>query len=1178
MAGFKVELQTAGPHVVGDLGLTITGAISSIYDLTQVAPQEIARSADLQALVSGGDLLVVDTRDDSDATIMSLADSLQAITNHNDTHFGISGGRFGALDDPTATITDNFIVQYDSGSDSYESQSPEVLLQDFSDTIGAIVGGMGVDGTDTTYNYDPADNFLIGGGIQDETNYDASTNNGTFAGGSGYVVADTITLSDGSVVTVDAEAAGVITGFTVTTSGGTNVTEGVALTQSSTSGGGSGFTLTPENNNTTEGTHSWSVNDVFLRNTGDTLDSGTLTIASGAAVSFPAGSSLTIDGAVTAATIATPGGGFTGDTDIINKAYVDQVASGLDWKESARVSTSPADGDITGGSFGGVYAAGGGPAGTGEFTSVDLSAGTGDTIDGLNFTGTASTGLVIGDRVLIKDQTDATQNGIYEITAAPTADDVTLTRATDQDGTPASEVSGGNTVFIEDTTAINSSSVNSNTTWVVLFDGTIALNTDDIDWTQVAGPGSFITRDGLSRDGVTIDIDLDDLTSATVVGADEIAFHDADGAANSSGSQTRKTTVTNFLSDLDIVNGITTNGIIVRTADDTYASRTITAATTALEGIVITNGDGVAGNPTVGIDIQNRTARSDAVDTSNDLVLVWNDSAGANEAYTIGDIAGALASVNSFETWAGGGNTTGDGSIVADSATDTANLTGGDGINIDLTAATDTITFSFTRAGLTNTATVAADTVPFFDASNSDSPEFRSWSDIISDLGILTGATPYWTTQALTGNTAGDASVSPATSADTLTWNGGDGITLTGTDATDTIDITFSRAGMADTAVVGADTVPFFDASATNQPEFRSWTNIISDLGLLTSGATNYWGNINTTGNTAGDTTPAASPDTSDDTLTFNGGIGITLTGTAASDTLSWAFSNAGMADTVITTTDTIPFFDASNSDEPEFRSMANILADLDIPNGITGNGIVVRTAADTYTNRSIDASTNEDELGIAITNGDGVTGNPTVGLDIVGLTDPNADMAATDEFAVHDKSEGTGGANRKMTGQNIADGVAAILGLNNDLGFSTINGQTILTYTDPSRSKTLSVESHPYQYSDNSVGDGGWVEIGNATDADAGWIMPFDGTIVACTAMSENPGAGNTYELDLFINGSDSGAVATLSGAGVDTDTDVTLDIDFSQGDRLRIQGDQTAGTTAMGDTTVMLYVRWRA
>ena len=1189
MSGFKIEKQTAATIDVLDLGITLFGAAGTIVDITNLSPQDVSRSADLISLISGGDILVVDSRDPTDATIHTLADSLLAVQEHNTSHLGIIGGRFGSLDDPTISINDEWLIAYNAGAGEYESIPITWITSNttFIEETQDLVGAMGINGTDTTFTY-----------------------------------------------------------------------------------------------NDVAGTIEWSVNDVFLRNTGDTLDSGTLNIAEGATLNIigdggGGGSTFTI-GQDATATIQTPTGGFTGDTDIINKAYVDQVAAGLDWKESARVATAGTD--ITAVPYNGTYNAAGGPSSTGEFTGVDLSSATGGSIDGIFFTGNVNTGLVIGDRVLIKDDGVDIQNGIYEITAAPSASNVTLTRAPDQDGVgEASEVSGGNTVYIEDTTNINANSVNSDTAWSLSFDGIVSLNTDPLNWVQVAGPGTLTARDGLSRDGNVFDLDVNDLAAATITGADSIAFHDVDGVANSSGSQTRNTTIANMLADLDIVNNITTNGMIVRTADDTYATRTIVSAGLALEGIDVVNGDGVAGNPTIGIDIQNRTARTDAVDGVNDLVLVYNASSGSNEAYSVNDIAAALSSVNSFETWAGGGNTTGDASIVADSGTDTATLSGGIGINVDVASLTDTLTLSFTQAGMANTAVTTADTVPFFDTSNASEPEFRSWADIITDLGISTsgntnvfetlaiagnttgvdtnivadsitdtatfnggigitlsavtatdnltwtftnagmadtavvdsdtvpffdasnaneaefrswaniitdlgiltgGNSVYWTTISLTGNQAGDISVSPATAADVLTLNGGTGVRLTGADVSDTISLEFVRDGMADIAVTTADTVPFFDASNVNEPEYRSWANIITDLGILTSGVTAYWGDINTTGNVVGDTTPAASPDASADALTFNAGIGITLSGTAVSDTLSWAFSRAGMADTVVTLADTVPFFDATNSNEPEYRSFGDTFQDLDVPHNMgAGTGIVVKTAdaPDVYTYRSIDASANEDLLGIDVTNGDGVAGNPTIGLDILNLTNPVEDMAADDEFALHNKSEGTAGANRKITGQEIADGVANILNINT-LTISTINGQLIATITDSTRAnKQLSIDSHTYAFSDNLMSNGSWIEIGNAVDTDASWIMPFNGTVVGVTAMTEDCN-GNTYDIHLFVNAADQGAIATLTGTGVDTDVDVTLNLDFAQGDRLRLRAVQTAGTSNSGDVTVGVMVRWRA
>ncbi len=865
---FTVRKPGAGAVTLDDLGITLSGIAASEFDLRNLEPTDVSDSGDLASAISGATLVVLDPRDNS--TALSIADGTLAQTAANDSHFGISGGRFGPLDDPGTSLSDNFLVQYDLSGDVYESVDPATIIGDQTEVIEDIVGAMGVNGTDTTFTY-----------------------------------------NDGA------------------------------------------------------GTIEWSVDDVFLRNTGDTLDSGTLTIASGATVDFPSGSSLTIAGAVTAATIETPGGGFVNDNDLINKFYVDQIAAAIDWKESVRVSTTPADGDITAGLFGGVYAAGGGPTGTGQFTGVDLSSGTGDSVDGLFFTGVASTGFIIGDRFLIKDQTDATQNGIYFIDSGSVAASVILTRATDQDGSPSSEVSGGNTTFVEDTTAINATSVNSNTAWSVLFDGELTLNTDDMDWIQIAGPGAIVAGLGLSRDGSVIDLDVDDLANTAITTSDSLAFHDADGAASASGSQTRKRLLSEILADLDIVNSLGGNGFAVQTGADTYTARSITVDGAGnLDGLVVADGDGVAGDPTLGLDIQNLPARSTAVDTT-DRVAVWrSDGTDANEYYLISEIAGAVGASDSFSTWARTGNGSG-ASLVADS------------------------------------------------------------------------------------------------SADTVTLDGGIGIDLTTTPASDTISFAFTNSGMADTAVEGADTVPFFDSGNSFEPEFRSWTNIISDLGILTA----------------------------------------------------------------------------------------------------------------------VTASADEDELGIVVTGGD------TIGFTIDTLTNPVEDMTATDEFAVHNKSEGTAGANRKITGQEIADGVSSILNIST-LGFAVFpavttpaEDQTLLAFDEDrgSGTETYSVESQTYQWSDNSVRDNDWIAIGDAVDADSGWIMPLQGTVVAASAHTEDTGGGNTYELDLYIDAVDSGAIATLTGGADVSDSDPTLDLPFTAGQKLRIRGDRTAGTGNMGDMTIAVTVRWR-
>lgn len=81
---------------------------------------------------------------------------------------------------------------------------------------------------------------------------------------------------------------------------------------------------------------------------------------------------------------------------------------------------------------------------------------------------------------------------------------------------------------------------------------------------------------------------------------------------------------------------------------------------------------------------------------------------------------------------------------------------------------------------------------------------------------------------------------------------------------------------------------------------------------------------------------------------------------------------------------------------------------------GMASDGLAVRTSASTFTPRSVAAGS-----GIAVTNGNGVSGNPTVALDVNGLTAETA-LVDADVVPVYDASAG---ANRKATRTNFLKG-----------------------------------------------------------------------------------------------------------------------------------------------------------
>lgn len=159
----------------------------------------------------------------------------------------------------------------------------------------------------------------------------------------------------------------------------------------------------------------------------------------------------------------------TASTDAATKAYVDGLIQGFDWKQSVRVATT---------------------------ATSTLSSGftAGSTIDGVT--------LVAGDRILIKDQTNGSENGIYVVNATGSP-----TRAGDADSNAS--VTAGLTVFISEGTT------NGNSSWSLTSDDDISLGTTALEFTQVAGGALYNAGDGLTLNGSSFSVNAGD-TSVTV--------------------------------------------------------------------------------------------------------------------------------------------------------------------------------------------------------------------------------------------------------------------------------------------------------------------------------------------------------------------------------------------------------------------------------------------------------------------------------------------------------------------------------------------------------------------------------------------------------------------------------------------------------------------------------------
>ena len=172
----------------------------------------------------------------------------------------------------------------------------------------------------------------------------------------------------------------------------------------------------------------------------------------------------------------------SGAQDAATKAYVDGVANGLDVKESVRLATTAALATST----------------------YDNGAGTitADANGALSIDGAA---VVQGNRVLIKDQASAVQNGIYTVTATGSAGAAfVLTRGPDAD--TAAELTGGTFFFVEEGTA------NADNGYVATHNGTPTLGSTNITFSQFSGAGQISAGSALTKTGNTLNVGVDDTT------------------------------------------------------------------------------------------------------------------------------------------------------------------------------------------------------------------------------------------------------------------------------------------------------------------------------------------------------------------------------------------------------------------------------------------------------------------------------------------------------------------------------------------------------------------------------------------------------------------------------------------------------------------------------------------
>lgn len=140
----------------------------------------------------------------------------------------------------------------------------------------------------------------------------------------------------------------------------------------------------------------------------------------------------------------------------------------------------------------------------------------------------------------------------------------------------------------------------------------------------------------------------------------------------------------------------------------------------------------------------------------------------------------------------------------------------------------------------------------------------------------------------------------------------------------------------------------------------------------------------------------------------------------------------------------------------------------------------------------------------------------------------------------------------------------------------TTINGQPTLTLQDSTRSnKILSVSEIPLVFSENRLSHNDWVQIGTARDANTSYVAEFDGTIVYASGQCEKV-RNKDKNIHVYVNNTDVGSIGSLVGVTQDTFINTTLNIDFNQGDTIRVRAkDGNAGF--INDTVIKIILKWR-
>ena len=216
--------------------------------------------------------------------------------------------------------------------------------------------------------------------------------------------------------------------------------------------------------------------------------------------------------------------------DAATKGFVEATSQGLDVKGSCVAATT---GNIT----------------------ISTALNNGDTLDGVT--------LSTNDRVLVKDQSTASQNGIYVVGSSPArADDLA-----------AGSDAAGMFTFVEQGT------VNADNGFVCTSNkGSAVTGTNNLTFAQFSGAGQITAGDGLDKSGNTLSLDLKS-NGGLVIESTELAIDLAASSITGTLPVTKLTSLTSTVTELNVLDGITSTTAELNLMDGgTSATSTTLAA------------------------------------------------------------------------------------------------------------------------------------------------------------------------------------------------------------------------------------------------------------------------------------------------------------------------------------------------------------------------------------------------------------------------------------------------------------------------------------------------------------------------------------------------------------------------------------------------------------------------